>query len=102
MKNLFCALAFMLIGTLAFANTAKEVTTVNYEEAVKLINSLTSTDSSNSLKIENNLEVLGTCYITLGFYDSNGNKVYEATLQIEGVSSAEECSQIADGIAAQL
>lgn len=35
MKNVFFALAFMLIGTFAFANTAKEVTTVNYEEAVE-------------------------------------------------------------------
>jgi hypothetical protein len=102
MKNVFFALAFMLVGTFAFANNTKEVTTVNYDEAVELINSLTSTDSSNSLKIENNLEVFGTCYITLGFYDSDGNKVYEATLQIEDVDSAEECDEIADEIESQL
>lgn len=102
MKNVFFALAFMLMGTFAFANNAKEVSTVNYEEAFELVKSLKSNDFSNNLKIENNFEIFGTCYITLGFYDSDGNKVYEATLQIEGVSSAEECSQIADDIASQL
>ncbi len=102
MKNIFFALAFMLVGTFAFANNSKEVASINYNEAIEVFSALKSADSSNILKVENNLEVIGTCYITLGFYDSDGNKVYEATLQIEGVSSAEECSQIADDIASQL
>lgn len=102
MKNLFFALAFMLVGTFAFANNAEEVSIVNNEEGVELVETLKSNDFSNTLKIENNLEVIGTCYITLGFYDSDGNKVYEATLQIEGVGSSEECDEITDGIGSQL
>ncbi len=97
MKNVFFALAFMLIGTLAFANTAKEATTMSYEDSVELVKSF-ELESSTDAKVINNLEVLGTCYITIGFYDADGNKVYELTLQIEGVSSAEECNDIANNL----
>jgi len=97
MKNLFFALAFMLIGTFAFANNAKEVTTLSFEDSFELINSIES-ESSTDAKFINNLEAFGTCYITIGFYDADGNKVYELTLQIEGVSSAEECNEIANNL----
>ncbi|SFZ90557.1 hypothetical protein SAMN05428642_1011007 [Flaviramulus basaltis] len=65
MKNLFFTLTFVLIGALGFANNSvkKEITT-NKE----LVNSLT-----NSLKTTNKLEIFGTCYIRITFYDENGN-----------------------------
>lgn len=102
MKNVFFALAFMLVGTFAFANNAKEITTVNYKEAVELVKSLKSTDFSNNLKIENSLELFGTCYITLSFYGEDGEHLATHTLAFEGVANEQECSGLADRIAALL
>ncbi|WP_336127850.1 hypothetical protein [Mesoflavibacter sp. CH_XMU1422-2] len=74
MKNLFCALAFMLMGTFAFANNAKEVSTVNYEEAVELVNSLDSSTTSYSVVEENAVDCL--LKITFVFEDGSSETIY--------------------------
>ena len=74
MKNLFCALAFMLMGTFAFANNAKEVSTVNYEEAVELVNSLDSSTTSYSVVEENAVDCL--LKITFVFEDGSSETMY--------------------------
>ena len=74
MKNLFYALAFMLMGTFAFANNAKEVSTVNYEEAVELVNSLDSSTTSYSVVEENAVDCL--LKITFVFEDGSSETMY--------------------------
>jgi hypothetical protein len=37
MKNVFFSLAFMLIGSFAFANNAKQISKINFTEAVELV-----------------------------------------------------------------
>lgn len=74
MKNLFCALAFMLMGTFAFANNAKEVSTVNYEEAIELVNSLDSSTTSYSVVEENAVDCL--LKITFVFEDGSSETMY--------------------------
>lgn len=74
MKNLFCALAFMLMGTFAFANNTKEVSTVNYEEAVELVNSLDSSTTSYSVVEENAVDCL--LKITFVFEDGSSETIY--------------------------
>tara|TARA_B110000285_G_C15048863_1_gene575892 strand:+ start:242 stop:559 length:318 start_codon:yes stop_codon:yes gene_type:complete len=95
MKNLFFALAFMLVGTFAFANNAKEVTTVNYDVVVK---SLKSTDFSDNLKIENSLGVFGTCEITITFVNGDGEETGSISGTIPNVDSQEQCDAIADAV----
>ncbi|CAM3926943.1 MULTISPECIES: hypothetical protein [Flavobacterium] len=99
MKKLMFAVALVAFS---FAGMANEKTIIKTVKTADVINLKELVETSNILKIENKLETLGTCYVTIGFYDSDGNKVAERTLQIEGVNSAEECSQLADDIAAQL
>lgn len=103
MKNLF----FGLIATVLFsftvsANNTKDSSDFKYVTSNKPIDQLNFIDSNNIYNLENNFDFLGTCYVTLGFYDSAGNKIAERTLQIEGVNSADECSRIADDIAKKL
>jgi hypothetical protein len=81
MKNVFFALAFMLVGTFAFANNAKEVTTVNYDEAVKLIKS-----SSTYELIES--ESLVDCLLTITFIFEDGSSTTRTVL-VRGVSCDE-------------
>jgi hypothetical protein len=98
MKNVFFTLVLMLVGTFAFANNAIGIPTDSYDEAIELAESLRSNDFSNTLKIENNLEVFGTCYITVGAYDGDGNLLLQFTIVVEDVDSAEECNEIADSL----
>uniref|UniRef100_UPI00404872A2 hypothetical protein n=2 Tax=Flavobacterium sp. TaxID=239 RepID=UPI00404872A2 len=74
MKNVFFALAFMLVGTFAFANNAKEVSTVNYEEAVELVNSLDSSTTSYSVVEENAVDCL--LKITFIYEDGSSETIY--------------------------
>ena len=88
MKNVFFSLAFMLIGSFAFANTTSQIDLSSIES-----------QKFESISIENvqlNLEVLGTCYVSVGLYDEEGNKVKTIILQFDNVASAEDCDTIGD------
>jgi hypothetical protein len=94
MKNVFFSLAFMLIGSFAFANTTSQIDLSSIES-----------QKFESISIENvqlNWVVVGTCYITINGYDKNDNLVFSQVLQINDVESAEQCDQIADQIEAIL
>lgn len=98
MKNVFFALAFMLVGTFAFAYNVSEVSLSNNDNASEIVNSLELVSNYESSMIIGDFELLGTCYVTIGFYDSDGNKVAERTLQFNNVDSEQECSDIADAV----
>ena len=88
MKKVFFSLAFMLITSFAFANTTTQI-------------ELTSIESQKfeTISIENNqlnLEVLGTCYVSVGLYDEDGNKLKTIVLQFDNVASEEDCDTIGD------
>jgi hypothetical protein len=88
MKKMFYSLAFMLIGSFAFANTESQMD----------LSSIKS-QKFESISIENvqlNLEVLGTCYVSVGLYDEDGNKLKTIILQFDNVDSAEDCDAIGD------
>ena len=88
MKKMFYSLAFMLIGSFAFANTASQIDLSSIES-----------QKFESISIENvqlNLEVLGTCYVSVGLYDEDGNKLKTIILQFDNVDSAEDCDAIGD------
>jgi hypothetical protein len=85
MKNVFFSLAFMLIGSFAFANNSTEL---------KLDKSQMKTfENYSNFKSENH-QVLGTCYVTISAYDEDGNKLASWVLQFDNVDSAEDCDQI--------
>jgi len=88
----------MLVGTFAFANNVNEVSLSNNENATEIVNSLELVSNYDSSIIIDDFELFGTCYVTIGFYDSDGNKVAERTLQFNNVDSAQECSDIADAV----
>jgi|TARA_B110000196_G_C20979779_1_gene582817 hypothetical protein len=81
MKNVFFALAFMLVGTFAFANNAKKLNTVNLEEAVELI------ESSSSYELVEK-ESLVDCLLTITFIFEDGSSTTRTVL-VRGVSCAE-------------
>lgn len=94
MKNVFFSLAFMLIGSFAFANTTSQIDLSSIES-----------QKFESILIKNvqlNWVVVGTCYITINGYVKNDNLVFSQVLQINDVESAEQCDQIADQIEAIL
>ncbi|NHN26343.1 hypothetical protein FIA58_011695 [Flavobacterium jejuense] len=101
-KLVFGLIATVLLSVSGFANNTKDISDFNHIKTNKSIDQLNLIDSNNIFSFENNFDFFGTCYVTLGFYDSDGNKIAERTLQIEGVNSADECSRIADEIAKQL
>ena len=75
MKNVFFALAFMLIGTSAFANDSKKVEAVKFEKAVELLNS-----STYYQIIDNNSFSEKSCTIKTGHQIiNNGEVVYQET-----------------------
>lgn len=83
MKRIIFSLAFMLIGVFAFANTENRLNQAdNY--------------STNIISSENDFS--GVCYISLGYYDEDGNRIGGVVLQINDVESFEECEDIADWI----
>lgn len=88
MKKVFFSLAFMLIGSFAFANTTSQIDLSSIE-----------IQKFESISIENvqlNLEVLGTCYVSVGLYDEDGNKLKTIVLQFDNVASEEDCDAIGD------
>ena len=87
MKNVLFSLAFILIGSFAFANNSNEK--VSYD-----------TYSIEKKLLTNDL--VGTCYITIGFYDEDGVRVGGVVLAITDVSSAEECNDISNQISEAL
>ena len=101
-KLVFGLIATVLLSFTASANNTKDILNLNNIETNELIDQLNLIDSNTIFNLENNFDFFGTCYITLGFYDSDGNKIAERTLQIQGVNSADECSRIADSLNEQL
>ena len=89
MKNLFFSLAFMLIGTFTFANNSNQTVLT---ENLKGYDSYTI----ESPDIADNS--VGTCYITLGFYDEDGNRLGGVVLAISGVDTQAQCNQLANQI----
>jgi hypothetical protein len=81
MKNVFFALAFMLVGTFAFANNAEEVKTVDFEEAIELI------ENSSSYELVEK-ESLVDCLLTITFIFEDGSSTTRTVL-VRGVSCAE-------------
>jgi len=70
MKNLFFALAFMLVGTFAFANTVDENETFKFSEGLELVE-----DSSNS-EIYSNSLVDCLLEITFIYEDGSSETIY--------------------------
>ena len=85
MRNLFFSLAFMLIGSFAFANTSSQL---------KLNDSkMISFENYSIIKSESHQD-LGTCYVSISAHDEDGNKLKRWVLQFDDVASAEDCDQI--------
>jgi hypothetical protein len=82
MKNVFFALAFMLIGTFSFAN---ENSLLNYNEE----GLITKTE------ILNYDENLGDCTITVTAYNQDGEIVYQSSFTI-WAASWYHCHQLAN------
>ena len=80
MKNLFFVLAFMLVGTFAFANNA-EVEILKENAAVKLI------ENSSNCKVTNN-QTLVDCLLRITFVYSDGTSETVYVL-VKGVSCDE-------------
>lgn len=81
MKNVFFSLAFMLIGSFAFANNAKQVSTVNFNEAVELIKK-----SANYELVESNSLVDCLLKITFVYEDGSSETIH---VLVKGVSCKE-------------
>jgi hypothetical protein len=103
MKNLFLSVVLLLTVSFAFANNdVEKVSTFNVEETIELVNSIEFADADFSMEIKNSLETVGTCYITLGFYGEDGEYLGGVVLEITGVGSAQECSDLGDAIVDEL
>jgi len=63
---------------------------------------LESFENYSFFKTEINVDLVGTCYITISAYDEDGNKIKSWVLQFNDVASAEECNQIGDMVAQAL
>lgn len=84
MKNVFFALAFMLIGTLSFANESENSSTnLNEEELI------------TQTEVLNFDESLGDCTITVNAYNQDGELVYSNSFTIYA-SSWYHCHQLAN------
>ena len=81
MKNVFFSLAFMLIGSFTFANNAKQVSTVNFNEAVELIKK-----SANYELVESNSLVDCLLKITFVYEDGSSETIH---VLVKGVSCKE-------------
>lgn len=81
MKNVFFSLVFMLIGSFAFANNAKQVSTVNFNEAVELIKK-----SANYELVESNSLVDCLLKITFVYEDGSSETIH---VLVKGVSCKE-------------
>lgn len=86
MKNLIFSLAFMLIGSFAFAINSAESYLSNFK--------LVSYEDNSNFKTVIKEDLVGTCYVTISAYDGDGNKVKSWVLQFDDVNSEEECKQI--------
>lgn len=94
MKNVFFALAFMLVGTLAFASTSVESNLdVNSENATELLN----TDFNNSLMFAENLtterkiseiDIFGGCWVHVTIYVNGEYWGSYSTYNANGCSDA--------------
>jgi len=87
MKKLFFSLAFMLIGTFAFANNSNQTV---LSENLKEYDSY----AIESTKFSENS--VGTCYVLVGYYDEDGNRVGGALYIISDIDSQEQCEAAAD------
>lgn len=75
MKNVFFALAFMLLGTFAFANNS-----VNYEKKLNIENSYEVTNSSKLPIIKNKQESNRTYKVIVNI-SNNQNKFLDCTVE---------------------
>ena len=75
MKNVFFALAFMLVGTFAFANNS-----VNYEKKLNIENSYEMTNSSKFLTIKNKPESNRTYKVIVNI-SNNQNESFDCTIE---------------------
>jgi len=99
MKNLILSALLVLTVSFAFAaNDVKKVSTFDVEKTVELNNAVDFTAFNLTSENYSITKTVGTCYVTIGFYDSNGNKVAERTLQFNNVDSEAECSDLADAV----
>ena len=81
MKKLFFAVAFMLTGIITFANNAKELQSVNLEEAIELIEKASSYELVEK-------ESLVDCLLTFTFVFEDGSTTTRTVL-VRGVSCDE-------------
>lgn len=86
MKNLFFSLAFLLIGSIAFAINSPESNLSNFK--------LVSYEDNSNFKTVIKEDLVGTCYVSISAYDEDGNKLKTWVLQFDDVASAEDCDQI--------
>lgn len=78
-------IAFVLIGSFAFANNTNQTIVSKKHLSSNLSNLIDVAQFTESM--------LGTCYITINGYDGDGNVIYSTVIQINGISS-EACDQI--------
>jgi acyl CoA:acetate/3-ketoacid CoA transferase alpha subunit len=81
MRKLFFMLAFVLVGTFAFANNNAELLNSNFEETSELVKTSINNESLTSKKIEiKELMRFDHCTITVSTLDSNGNVTSSITV----------------------
>lgn len=85
MKKIFFMIAFVLIGSFAFANNTNQTYVSSKHLISNFSNSTDTAEFSESL--------MGICYITINGYDGDGNLIFSKTIQINGIS-AEDCDLI--------
>ena len=103
MKNLFLTVVLLLTVSFSFANNEVEkISTYDVEETFEVTNSVKLLAFDFTTENYSITKIVGTCYVTIGFYDSDGNKVAQRTIQFNNVSSEKECSDIADKLAKEL
>lgn len=86
MKNLFFSLAFMLIGSIGFAN---EIANTNITKESNLMFNFAQARF---------VDMLGTCYVTVSFYNSDGELTGTRLHTFYNVSSQEECDRWATSV----
>ncbi|KAB8155345.1 hypothetical protein EZY14_005515 [Kordia sp. TARA_039_SRF] len=96
MKKVFFVLAFMLTGTIVFANNVE-----NKNEKLDLENTIELVSSSVDMEmtaVTTSYDLFGTCTVTVTATNSDGEVVGRGTIVFENVGSAEECDQIAQDV----
>lgn len=93
MKNLFLAIAFLLIGTFAFANNLANVETVSADEAIEILTEGTTTSLTLNAELSPFKLALGICSIRIRLFNEDGETVYDRTIRVL-VENEAECDQL--------